>query len=129
MQNIERPKCDFLKSKTISFDTSRLSRIVFRDHIKGLKLRHFGKLNFTYHGKLRHRSRRGAAVHEGEEESLVYCGLCIAAATYINRSTQAAVHERLLPCSLRPVQCGTSAVGVDASQFESFYTVPCFSSK
>ena len=58
MHNIERPKCDFLKSKTISFDTSRLSRIVFRDHIKGLKLRHFGKLNFTYHSKLRHRSRQ-----------------------------------------------------------------------
>ena len=52
------------------------------DRIKGLKLRHFSKLNFTYHGKLRRR-RRLAAVGERLFFSLVYCGLSTAAAIYI----------------------------------------------
>ena len=33
---------------------------VFWDRIKGLKLQHFGELNFAYHGKLRHCSRQAA---------------------------------------------------------------------
>ena len=53
-----------------------LSWTTFRDRIKKLKLRRFGKLNFTYHGKLRHRSSSStaaiyidamAAVDEGEK--------------------------------------------------------------
>ena len=37
---------------------------ILGDRIKGLKLRHFGKQNFTYYGKLRRPSRQ-AAVDEG----------------------------------------------------------------
>ena len=48
------------------------------DRIKGLKLRHFGKVNFTYHGKLRHRSRSStAAIYIAAMAAvygLVYCG-------------------------------------------------------
>ena len=61
------------------------------DRIKGLKLWHFGKLNFTYHGELWHRSRQpligeggnlkiyiAAAVDNSQYTidffSLVYCG-------------------------------------------------------
>ena len=32
------------------------TRIILGDRIKGLQLRHFGKLNIAYHGKLRRRS-------------------------------------------------------------------------
>ena len=46
--------------------------------IKGLKLQRFGKLNFTYHGKLQHHSR-GATVDERLFFSLVYCGSSTAA--------------------------------------------------
>ena len=54
------------------------SRRFIRDCIKGLKLQGFSKLNFTYHGELRHRSRQ-PALDKGEKKSLVYCGSCIAA--------------------------------------------------
>ena len=67
----------------------------------------------------------GAAVQEGEKESLVNCGLCIAAAIYI--AAMAAVDEPqytrdfFLPRILwHLMYCGTSALGVNAPQFESF---------
>ena len=61
------------------------------DRIQGLKLRCFGKFNFTYHGKLQHRSGSStaaiyiaamAAIDKGEKESLFYCGSFTAAAIY-----------------------------------------------
>ena len=44
-----------------------------RDLLKGLKLWRFGNQNFTYHGKLRRRSRQ-AEVDERLFFSLIYCG-------------------------------------------------------
>ena len=74
-----------------------------------------------------------AAIYTNEMETtlpphlLVYCGLCTAAATYL----KLAVHElNYIPvCVLQLVYCRASAVGVDAPQFESFYTIPFFSYK
>ena len=107
-------------------DFFRFKVKIFGDGIKGLQLRHCGKLNSTHHGKLQCRSRLycGATVHEPQltRESrvlrLVYCG------SYISR---AAVHERLFFFYL--VYCGTlctavATVGIDAPQFESLYPVP-----
>ena len=55
----------------------------FGDRIKGNKLQGFGKLNFTYHGKLRCRSSstvaakyiyKGGVTRESRLLRLVYCG-------------------------------------------------------
>ena len=93
---------------------------ISRDGIKGLQLRHCGKLNSTYHGKLRCRSTR-AAIHEryiyiGRKKYLVYCG------SYIFEGSIAAVHEILFSSSCTVA----AAVGIDAPQFDSFFTVPNF---
>ena len=58
------------------------------ERIKGLKLWHFGKLNFTYHGKLRcHSGSSTVALQEMSRSrqeyffALVYCGSSTAAIT------------------------------------------------
>ena len=116
------------------------------DRIKGLKLQRIGKLNCTYHSKcrsiqaavdkgLKSLSSTSACVlgqlykqllwpqqmsHNRRETflSLVYCGLCTAhrmslQLPYTSRSTRDSL-----------VYCGASSVGVNAPQFEFFYTVP-----
>ena len=63
-----------------------LLKVFKGDRIKGLKLWRFGKLNFTYHGKLQCRSglsTTATAEDEGEKESLVFCSSSTAAAIYI----------------------------------------------
>ena len=86
---------EWFQTDFVTIDIVKLYRTFLGDRKKGLKLRHFGKLNFTYHGKVWRCSSSStaaiyiaamaaveepqAAVDKGEKESLVYCGLSTAA--------------------------------------------------
>ena len=86
-----------------------------RDGIKGLILRHCGKLIFTHPGS--RRSCIAAATHSTS---------WIVAATF-KLKVAAAIHELnyiLLPGLQRLVDCGGTAVGVEAPQYKPLYTVP-----
>ena len=117
---VSRKVQEWFQTDFVTIDIVKLYRTFLGDRIKGLKLRHFGKLNFTYHGKLQCHSRR-AAVDKGKK-SLVYCGSCTAAiaalydlGAYLGgcRSRRATVNERLFPplCTaarvLRLMYCGS----------------------
>ena len=101
----------------------------FQEGIKGLILRHCGKQNFIYHGKLRlpqHtrcRSTRDIIPHVLR---LMYCGSC-AAVTYLQihscRSTRRI--KKNFMCTAAP---RGAAVSLDGLQYKPFYTVPKFSS-
>ena len=103
-----------------------------RDSIKGLKLRHFGKLNSTYSNKLwqLHLVHCGsyiyscyAAVDERLIFSLVYCGSSTAAAVYDKLPQQKRNEElELSTAALCLLLLLRGKIG--APQFESFYTVP-----
>ena len=96
------------------------------DRIQGPKLQHFGKLNFTYHGKLRrHRELSTAApsstaAHLLRRRYLHTFEGSVAAVDQPQYTT-----EKKVPCVLwHLVYCGTSAGGIYVPQFESFYMVP-----
>ena len=100
----------------------------FWDGIKGLQLRRCGKLNSTHPGKL-WRSTQDTfyplCTAVAKKESLMYCGASCTAAAAVDKPQYTRDSFFYL------VYCGASctaaaAVGIDAPQFESFYTVPYF---